>query len=363
VGPQGVPLMVLLTVVAAGLLASTLWLWAVLARRGAAFVALRVALLAGLQVSVLGAIFIAVNRSNDFYASWADLLGTDHRVATVVAVPPAAAHDAAIRRVSLARPLVSSPVTVPGPQRGPAGRLEKVRFNGPLSGIDITGHVYLPPGYSAASRPLPVILVITRPAGGSGGYSAPQVAAAATAQIRTGRMAPAIIAVLPPAVAGSDDRGCLDSPGGPQAATFFSQDLPQALTYAFRAEPGPSGWAVLGGAGGGYCALQLATAASGQFGVAAAAPGSYTVPPGRGETAGSPGLRSQDNLLWRLRHWPPPPVRVLFAGPGQAGPFASLVRPPMSVTVASPPPGGQASAPPPLAPALDWISHALAARS
>jgi len=46
VGPQGVPLMVLLTVVAAGLLASTLWLWPVLARRGAAFVALRVALLA-----------------------------------------------------------------------------------------------------------------------------------------------------------------------------------------------------------------------------------------------------------------------------------------------------------------------------
>jgi hypothetical protein len=360
VGPQGVPLMVLLTVVAAGLLASTLWLWPALARRGAAFVALRIALLAGLQVSVLGAIFISVNRSNDFYASWADLLGTDHRVGQVVAVQPAASHDAAARRVSLVRPLASSPVTVAGAQRGPAGWLEKVRFDGPVSGIATTGHVYLPPGYSATSRPLPVILVITRH---TGGYSAPRVAAAATAQIRTGRMAPAIIAVLPPAVAGSDDRGCLDSPGGPQAATFFSQDLPQALTHAFRAEPGPSGWAVLGGAGGGYCALQLATAASGQFGVAAAAPGSYTVPPGRRETAGSPGLRSQDNLLWRLRHWPPPPIRVLFAGRGQAAQFASLVQPPMSVTVASPPLGGGASALPPLAPALDWISHALAAHS
>ena len=356
--------MVLLTVLAAGLLAATLWLWPMLARRGVAFVALRIALLAGLQVSVVGAIFIAVNRSNDFYASWADLLGTDHRVGQVVAVRPTATRGAAIHRVSLISPLASSPVTVAGAQRGPAGRLEKVRFDGPVSGIAATGHLYLPPGYSATSRRLPVILVITRHAGsGRGGYSAPRVAAAATSQIRAGRMAPAIIAVLPPAVAGRADRGCLDSPGGPQAATFFSQDLPQALTHAFHAEPEPSGWAVLGGAGGGYCALQLATAPSGQFSVAAAAPGAYTVPPGHGETAGSPGLRSQDDLLWRLRHWPSPPIRVLLAGQRQAGQFASLVRPPMSVTIASPPAGGRAAGLPPLAPVLDWISHALAVRS
>jgi len=366
--------MVLLAAAAALLLAGTLWLWPVLARRGPAFVVLRLALLVALQVSVVGAVFVWVNRSFEFYASWADLLGTNHAVAQVAAVRPGAVHAAVVRPASRVVVLATSPVAIPGTRRGPGGkpvagrpgggRLEKVRFDGAVSGIRATGHVYLPPGYTAASRPLPVIVVIGRHAGKGTGYRAPQVAAAAAAQIESGRMAPAIIAMLSPAVAGRADQGCLDSPGGPQAGTFFTQDLPQALVRDYRAAPGPAGWAVLGAQGGGYCALQLATAASGQFRVAVAPPGTYTAPPGGGGTGASPWLRSQGNLLWRLRHWPPPPIRVLFTGPGrpgqpgQPGQFISLVRPPMTVATAA-----TAGRPPPLAAVLDWIGHALAARS
>jgi len=351
--------MVLLAVVAAGLLTATLWLWPVLARRGAAAVALRVGLLVALQACVLGVVFVSVNRTYEFYASWSDLLGTDHSVAQVVAARAGGTGALTAGRASPVATLASSPVLVPGARRPLAGRLAEVRFAGPVSGITATGHVYLPPGYSPHSRPLPVIVVISRQAGsGAASYGARRVAAVAAAQIRAGRLAPAIIAVLPPAVAGRADQGCLDSPGGPQAATFFSQDLPQALTQAYHAVPGPAGWAVLGGAGGGYCALQLATAPSGQFAVAAAAPGTYTVPPGRGETTATPGLRRQDDLLWRLRNWPPPPVRVLFAGPGRPWQFTSLARPPM--TVAS---TGLAAGPQALAPVLDWIGHALAVGS
>lgn len=349
--------MVLLALLAAGLLAATLWLWPILGRRRPAFIALRIALLVGLQISVIGAVFVWVNRSNEFYTSWSDLLGTDHIGGTVVAVQPAPAASA--QPADQGAPLVtlaSSQVVAPGVPPGTGGRLEKVRFTGPVSGITVSGHVYLPPGYAAGSRPLPVIVIITRQADSStASYGAPQVAAAAAAQIRAGRMAPAIIAVLPPTVAGRNDQGCLNSPSGPQAATFFTQDLPQALMSTYHAAPGPSGWAVLGGAGGGYCALQLATASSGQFSVAAAAPGTYTVPPGRGETDKSRGLISQDNLLWRLRHWPPPPVQVLFDGPGRAQQFTALVRPPMTVATAR-----QAAGQPSLPPVLDWIGHALA---
>ena len=357
VGPRGLPLMVLLIVAAAGLLAATLWLWPVLARRGAVAVALRIGLLVGLQASVLGAVFVSVNRTYEFYASWSDLLGTDHSVAQVVAARPGATHTVTAGQPSPVVTLASSRVALPGARHGLGGRLAEVRIAGPVSGIAATGHVYLPPGYSLGSRPLPVIVVISRQAGGrAANYGAQRVAAVAAAQIRAGRMAPAIIAVLSPVVAGRADQGCLDSPGGPQAATFFSQDLPRALTLAYHAVPGPAGWAVLGGAGGGYCALQLATAPSGQFAVAAAAPGTYTVPPGRGEATASPGLRRQDDLLWRLRNWPPPPVRVLFAGPGHARQFISLVRPPMAVATTGP-----AAGPQPLAPVLDWVGHALAA--
>jgi hypothetical protein len=351
--------MVLLTVVAAGLLAATLWLWPVLARRGVTAVTLRAGLLVALQVSVLGVVFVSVNRTYEFYASWSDLLGTDHSVAQVVLARPGGTGAVTAGQAPPVVTLASNPVMVPGARRDLVGRLAEVRFAGPVSGIAATGHVYLPPGYSPHSRPLPVIVIISRQAGGgAASYGAQRIAAVAAAQIRAGRMAPAIIAVLSPALAGRADQGCLDSPGGPQAATFFSQDLPQALTQAYHAVPGPAGWAVLGGAGGGYCALQLATAPSGQFAVAAAAPGTYTVPPGRGKTATSPGLRRQDDLLWRLRNWPPPPVRVLFAGLGRSWHFTSLVRPPM--TVAS---TGPAAGPQPLAPVLDWIGHALAADS
>jgi Putative esterase len=359
VGPRGLPLMALLTVVAAGLLAATLWLWPVLARRGVAAVALRTGLLVALQASVLGVVFVSVNRTYEFYASWSDLLGTDHSVAQVIAARPGITHAVTAGRPSPVVTLASSPVMVPGARRDLVGRLAEVRFAGQVSGITATGHVYLPPGYSPDSRPLPVIVVISRQAGsGAASYGAQRIAAVAAAQIRAGRMAPAIIAVLSPAIAGRADQACLDSPGGPQAGTFFSQDLPQALTQAYHAVPGPAGWAVLGGAGGGYCALQLATASSGQFAVAAAAPGTYKVPPGRGETAAGSGLRRQDNLLWRLRNWPPPPVRVLFAGPGRSRQFTSLVRPPMTVVTTGP-----AAALEPLAPVLDWIGHALAAGS
>jgi len=356
VGPRGMPLLVLLAVLAGALLAGTLWLWPVLARRGVGFVALRIALLVALQASVIGAVFVWVNRVNEFYVSWSDLLGTNHPAAQVAAVAPGAAHDAAVSAGPGVQTLASRQVVLPGARPRPGGRLEKVRFDGTVSGIAATGYVYLPPRHSTASR-LPVIVVISGQAGnGAASYGAARVAAAAAAQIAARRMPPAIVAMLPPAVAGRASWGCLDSPAGPQAGTFFSQDLPLALVRAYRAVPGPSGWAVLGGPGGGYCALQLATAPSGQFRVAAAAPGTYTAPPGAGGTVAAPGLRRQDSMLWRLQHWPPPPVQVLFTGAGGPRRFVALVRPPMTVTTARP-----AAGPASLAPVLDWIGHALAA--
>jgi hypothetical protein len=354
--------MVLLAVAAAALLAATLWRWPVLAGRRAAFVGLRITLLLTLQACVLGATFVWVNRAYGFYASWADLLGTNRTAATVAAVRPGAVSGAAARPGSRAVTLTSGPVAVPGERHAPGGagggRLERVRFAGPVSGIAATGYVYLPPGYTRTSRALPVILVISRQLrSGTASYGAPRIAAAAAAQIGAGRMPRAIIAMLPPAVAGRADLGCLDSPAGPQAETFFTQDLPQTLVRTYHAVPGPAGWAVLGGPGGGYCALQLATDPAGQFRVAVAAPGTYTSPPGRGETAASPGLRSQDDLLWRLRHWPPPPVQVLFAGPGRPQQFTALVRPPMTAATTRP-----AAGPPQLAQVLDWIGQALGVR-
>lgn len=367
-GPRSTALMVVLVIAGAALLAGMLWLWPVLARRRVGAVLTRIALLGGLQLSVLGLVFVYVNRTYEFYASWSDLFGTNYVAGKIVAVQRGAVQRGSGQRgsglvapgnqISSVVTLASTPVAVPGARRGAGGRLETVRFTGPVSGITAVGYVYLPGAYARTAGPLPVIVVISGQAGRAAAAGAAQVGATAAAEMKARRLAPAVVAMLPAAVAGRSDQGCLDMPGGPQAATFFSQDLPRALAQAYRVATGPSGWGVLGGVGGGYCALQLATAPSGPFAAAAVRPGTYTAPPGQLPSATGPWLRSQDNLLWRLRNWPPPPVRVLFAGPGRSRQFLSLVRPPMSAAITSPAAGSS-----PLAPVLDWIGHTLTGRA
>ena len=92
------------------------------------------------------------------------------------------------------------------------------------------------------------------------------------------------------------------------------------------------------------------------FSAAAAPPADYTVTPGYGENGGSPQIAEQDDLLWRLQHQPMQPISVLFAGPGQARGFLSLVRPPMRASSMP-----MATGPWPLAPVLDWIGRTLGA--
>ncbi|HEY5360762.1 MAG TPA: alpha/beta hydrolase-fold protein [Streptosporangiaceae bacterium] len=339
------------------LLAGILLGWRRLAGRGARRVALRAIGLCALQASVLGLVFVLVNNSLVFYSSWSDLAGSDTGGGTVHAAAGGSAGPADSLTV-----LSRSAVTVPGlPRVG--GRLDSVRIHGALSGLTVSGHLFLPPGYGgrASRRLFPVIVVISnRGADRSAPYGALSLAAAAAAQIAAGRLPPAILLFLPAGLS-SSDQGCLNQPGGVQAQTFFAQDVPRVLQTAAAASSSASQWALLGDQSGGYCALQLALDDSGVFSVAAAPPASYARPPGPG-AAGSPQLSQQDDLLWQLRHLPPQPLSVLVAGPGAApglGPareLAALARPPMHVASASLAPGRW-----PLTPVLDWIGAVLRA--
>jgi hypothetical protein len=126
----------------------------------------------------------------------------------------------------------------------------------------------------------------------------------------------------------------------------------------------PSGWALLGDASGGYCALQLALDNSFVFSTAVVPRGPYAAPPGHGAVPNNPLFRDQDSLLWQLGHLPMPSVSVLFAGPGQqvapgaAAPFLALTRPPLDVSFTALGTGRW-----PLAQVLDWIGSALSPES
>jgi enterochelin esterase-like enzyme len=358
VGLTSPALMTMLAVVAAVALASILWYWPKLAGRGVVPVVARIGALGVLQLSVLGLIFLIVNSSAEFYSSWSDLFGHQSGGGAIVAGQARTGHSVvSSRSAAPVTVLASSAVAVPGRPGTVGGQLQTVRLYGQLSGLSVLGYVYLPPGYGARGETaLPVAVVISGELGNPASpYGAGVLAATAASQIAARRLGPMIFVMLP-AVVGQHDQGCLNVPGGTQAAMFFTEDLPQAIDSAYRAVPPTTRrWAVVGDASGGYCALQLAMTSSETFAVAAVPPGGYTAPPGPAEFGGSPQIRTQDNLSWLLRHQPMQPISVLFTGSGAGQPFLSDARPPMHAGQTGLAPGKWQ-----LSGVLDWIGTAIA---
>jgi enterochelin esterase-like enzyme len=358
VGLTSPALMATLAVIAAAALAAILWYWPELAGRGVVPVLARVAALGVLQLSVLGLIFLIVNSSAEFYSSWSDLFGDQSGGGAIVAGQAHTGQSAVSSRPAApVTVLASSAVTVPGRPTAAGGRLQTVRLYGRLSGLSVQGYVYLPPGYGARGETaLPVAVLISGELGNPRSpYSAGVLAGTAAGQIAARRLTPMIVVMLPPEV-GQHDEGCLNVPGGSQAALFFTQDLPQAIGSTYRAAPPATRrWAVAGDASGGYCALQLAMTNAETFAVAAVPPGSYTAPPGPAAFGGSPQIRTEDNLSWLLRHQPMQPISVLFTGRGAGQPFLTGARPPMHAGQVGLAPGKWQ-----LSGVLDWIGATIA---
>ena len=340
-------------VLAAALLGILLVGWPRLAGSGLPQVARRVIALCLVQVSLLVLVFVLVNRAGGFYSSWSDLLGRYSGGGTLRSLAEGTSNSAARLTV-----LSSAPVSIPGNVH-PVGSLQAVAIAGQLSGLSFSAHVYLPPGYPHAfgrHARYPVIVAISASlATTKAEGNAMRLAVAAAEQIANGRLRPLIVVMLP--AGPGADLGCLNVPGGPQAALFFGSDLPAAIASRYVAGTGRGKWGLLGEASGGYCALQLALTNAPVFSAAAVPADRYTAPPGspRPPAGGrdSP-LGLQDNLAWLVRHQPMQPISVLFTGNGQARSFVSIARSPMLVTAESP-----VSSPPPSAFALDWLGRLL----
>jgi enterochelin esterase-like enzyme len=356
----------LLAILAVGTLLAIIVDWRSMAGRNLRSVVHRAVSLVGLQFFVLAFIFVVVNRSGEFYASWSDLFGLVKASGSVVAATNGG--------VSGAQPLVVAsrmPVGVPG-SKASGGVLEAVTFNGPISGLSVAGQVFLPTGYQPGSRArhYPVLVEISdNLASTSSPYAAVRFAETAARQIALGQVKPAIIVMVPASVA-AGDQGCLDIPAqratanipaakAVMAATFFTQDLPAILQSQYGASRDSANWGLLGDGTGGYCAVQLAMTHSWVFSAAVAPDGTYAHPPGPGVNADSPALRLQNNLQWLLHNQPMQAVSVLFTSPGSsaagAQQFAAGASRPMHVSTLKIGGGGW-----PLAPVLDWIGAAIA---
>jgi S-formylglutathione hydrolase FrmB len=316
-GLTATPFVLLLIFIAVAMVVLTVWLWPRLARRGALMVLARLAVLCVTQLTVVAAFAAGVNASFLFYTSWDDLLGTQ-------------ADSGQVRRSSAAvdsgRP--ADPLRVLGHRQveweqqkalRTTGRVDRIRIRGQLTGMSTDGFVYLPPEYflpGQERRSFPVAVVLTGfPGNAEALLQKLRVPQQSLTQVRDGRAVPTIYVMLRSSV-GSRDLECTDVPGGPQAMAFLARDVPKAVKGKYRAARNARSWAVMGNSTGGYCALKLAMLNPDVYPNAVSLSGYYHAvrDDSTGELwGGSPALRQENDLLWRLRHRPAPPVSVLLA--------------------------------------------------
>lgn len=322
----GPPLLVALALLTVAAPVTTYVMWSRL--RGGSAVVVRGALLLTCQVSAVLLVAVVANDYGYFYTSWSELSGQNPARSPTVSEALAQHRQVnrASQRVAPAMRLLGDSSWSTRSQWPTRGRVESVQLVGQRSGLGEHAYVYLPPQYFAASwrgRLFPGVEVMTGYPGNERSlvtrmhYPDQELDA-----IRAHRAQPMVLVMLRPSVTEPRDTECTDVPGGPQAMTFFTQDVPVAVEHALRVRP--TGWGVIGDSTGGYCATKLALMRSDVFTSAVSFSGYYHAlhDATTGDLwGGSPAVREQNDPLWRLGHLPEPPIS-LFASiaPGEGGP-------------------------------------------
>ncbi|MFI6514778.1 alpha/beta hydrolase [Spirillospora sp. NPDC050679] len=339
----------LLCALAVAAFAGTLWLLPRINGGGRRRAAARAGLLAACQLFIVLALATAMNAYFVFYNSWSDLLGN---VGGPVSVQGG---RGAAKAAAGPLPRSVSPLAAQQGLRDPAvdGQLEQTVIRGPRTGLQVKAFVYLPAQYFQQrfkDHRFPVSLVLAGyPGDPRGIIERQELVKTAARDMRSGAIPPTVYVITRTMVAPPRDTQCTDVPGGPQAETFFSQDVPQALGATYRLATTAAGWGVLGQSAGGYCSVKLAMRHSDRFSAAASLGGylrSIQDPTTGDLYGGSKAVRDDNDLLWRLEHLPPPPVSVLLAsskreeGYDQALKYVQLTKPPLRTDTLFPEQGG-----------------------
>lgn len=369
-------------VLAVASVAATVWLWPRLSRRGVGPVLGRLGAIAVTQLSIVCALALAVNTNFEFYGNWDELLGNNDKAPVSVSQGGGQYASVGNMKGGLIQPAGPQGLDrVTGLPKGPAnkvGKVESVRIIGRRTRAINPGFVYLPPQYFQQQfrrQRFPVMVVISGYPGGimnlAQHLQVPQNAGRLIAQ---GRMQPTVIVMVRPTIAPPRDTECVDVPGGPQAETFFTKDLPDAMKATYRVGHDPSAWGAFGYSSGGSCSLQLAMRNPKSYTSAVSLSGDYAIKDDL--TTGSlfgPGPEGakrehEHDLLWRLKHLPTPQISALVAssrkGEADYGPtmdFVHAVKPPMTVDSIILPQGSHQFTTwrREVVPALEWQSQQL----
>lgn len=374
----GWPLLVLLLALCVALPSAALMGWTRTRSRRLALGSC-VALLVIGQFAAVALAAAAVNRSGGYYKSWSQALST-------FSPPPSIEH------MSMSGGSTSAAGTTPQTagslsartdlsfstpsQWSTKGRLETISLTGANSGLTSPAYVYLPPQYfQPAYRhfTFPAAQVFTGyPGTNRDLVDVLDYPGVLRSEVAGHRAQPMVLVMLRPSINYPRDTECSNVPAGPQALTYFGQDVPAAMSRHYRVQP--TGWGAIGDSTGGYCATKLAMTYPTTFRAAVSLSGYYRALQDHttGDLwGGSKVVRDLNDLRWRLKNLPAPAVSLLVTiskeeggslGYGDTKQFISLAKPPLSLdTIITPHGGHNFQAWSALLPqSLDWLSGKLA---
>jgi S-formylglutathione hydrolase FrmB len=330
-GLLGTPLLVLLVVAALTAPAGVAFAWSRVRGPRLVRVGSRLALVATAQVAALAVGLVALNDYGQFFTSWSELLGTGPAASVVNqqhfgAAPtttPTARHALRGRTPTFAHVAVTGTALPAGTratswsarsQWATRGAVLEMNVPGSTTGLTEQALVYLPPAYFAGVRAMPVVEVMTGYPGSTlllvdRLHYPSYLLAAMDAGTR-----PMVLVLLRPSVTYPRDTECTDVPNGPQAFSYFANDVPSvvASTFALR----PTSYGAIGDSTGAMCAVKLAVTDPQRFVAAVSLSGYFRAV--RDITTGdlyggSTTVRHRNDIMWRLQHLPLPPVSLLVA--------------------------------------------------
>ena len=377
----GTPLLVVLAAATVLLPVVTLRLWTRVRGPRTSRVAARLGMVLACQLSAVLLVAAAANDYGYFYGSWTGLWRGVAQVVTGSTGGPVVVDVVNPTRVAPA--LAGSLQVTPDqrfstrPEWAARGRLETVKIHGPITQLHSLGHLYLPPQYFQAryahSR-FPAVEVFTGyPGSNRQLVQKLKYPRLLLRQLHHHKARPVVLVMLRPAVTFPRDTECTDVPDGPQVQTFFAQDVPREVTHHYRVLP--AGWGAIGDSTGGYCSAKITMMNPYLFHAAVSLSGYFTTLQDYTTGSlwgGSAVVRNLNNLDWRLRHLPAPPVSILVTTSRDEGGalgitntqrFMSLARPPMRISSIIEPHGGHSFTTwfPEIPKALSWLSSRLPA--
>ena len=370
----GKPLVVLLSILTVSLPATTYFCWLRVKGPRLTRVGTRVLLIVGCQLAAVMLVAAVVNDYGNFYASWSEVAGSSVGTPGASQPQPDGVRTAPRSDQSAVQVLPETGWSSPS-QWSTRGRVVAVRIQGARSALSGTATVWLPPQYfqpAQAHRRFPAVEVFSGyPGSEQGLLTTMKYPQHLLDEMSAHRAGPMVLVMQRPAVTFPRDTECTDVPDGPQALTYFAQDVPAAISRSFRVRS--TGWGAMGYSTGGYCAAKIAMLHSDVIPAAVALSGYFHAVSDRSTGdlwGGSPVLRQLNDLEWRMAHLPAPPVSLFVAGSRtERGPdgfrdtqrFLSLVRLPTHVRTMILPSGGHnfASWAQEMGPGLDWLSARL----